>query len=249
MKKYNKIETYEQFVDYILKRLGAPVINIELADEQIKDRITDALQLYLEEHLDSVREYWFLWKITESDVRAGYIQMPFDILDVTEVIRPNSSSDYDIDIPQDPEYYMMYQWWQYGMTNSSLISYELTMQQLGLMKQLLNAQVQYSWSPQDKKLVLYDKFKSNSVVGIRANKILDPETNNSIWDSRWLKSYATALCGIQWATNLSKFGNIPSSGGITIDAVSLLQRYTEEKQRLKDEFLYGCTEPPMMYIC
>ena len=35
MPNYNKIETYYDFVQYVLRALGAPVINIEVADEQI----------------------------------------------------------------------------------------------------------------------------------------------------------------------------------------------------------------------
>ena len=50
--KYNKIETYTDFVDYCLRKLGGGVIDINVSPEQIMARVSDAIQYYLEYDLE-----------------------------------------------------------------------------------------------------------------------------------------------------------------------------------------------------
>lgn len=245
---YNKITSYTDFVQYVLKALGAPVVNVEVADEQIIDRITDALQKYLEEHYDSVQEFYWLYKITSTDVTNGYVQLTPDVLDITEILVKSSASNYDIDGLDDPQYQFFQNYWTMGASNTGLIYYEMTMQELRVIQQLLNPETHFAWRSRERKLYLYKQLKAGNTIAIRGNRMLDPETDSCIWDSSWLKRYAIALVGIQWGTNLSKFGNIPSSGGITINATEILQRYTSEKESLETEFLNKYTEPPLFFI-
>ena len=88
--KYNKLECYEDFVDYCLKKLGAPVIDINVSPEQITDRVSDAIQYYLEYDLESVAECWWIHKVTAEDAANGYLTIPMDVLDVMEVLSTNS---------------------------------------------------------------------------------------------------------------------------------------------------------------
>lgn len=248
MANYNKITNYYDFVQYVLRALGAPVINIEVADEQIQDRITDALQLYIEEHYDSVQDFYWLYKITEEDKANGYIQLPPDVLDVTGIFKKTTSSNYEIDGLDDPQYQFFQQYWTMGAANTGLVYYEMTMQELSLIKYLLNAEVHFGWRSRERKLYLYDQLKVGNTIMIRGNKMLDPETDDCIWDSYWLKRYAIALVGIQWGTNLDKFSNVPTAGGATINASEILQRYTAQKEALEQEFMNRFTEPPIMMI-
>lgn len=247
-KHYNKITTYEDFVGYVLRALGAPVINIEVADEQIRDRITDALQLYIEEHYDSVQEFYWVYRCTENDVANGYVQMPPDVLDIIGIWTKTTTANYDIDGLDDPQYQFFQHYWTLGAANTGLVQYEMIMQQLSLIRQTLNAEVQYGWRPRERKCYLYKQLKVGNPLLFWGNRMLDPETDECIWDSMWLKKYATALVGIQWGTNLDKFSNVPTSGGATINADQILQRYTEQKQQLEEQFKAANTEPPRIMI-
>lgn len=250
MANYNKITNYYDFVQYVLRALGAPVINVEVADEQIQDRITDALQLYIEEHYDSVQEFYWLYKITEEDVKNGYIQVTPEVLDITGIYTKTTSSNYDIDDRlDDPQYQFFQHYWTMGAANTGLVYYEMTMQELSLIKLLLNAEVQFGWRSREHKIYLYEQLKAGNTIMLRGNKMLDPETDDCIWDSYWLKRYAIALVGIQWGTNLDKFSNVPTAGGATINASEILQRYTAQKEALEQEFMNKYTEPPIMMIC
>jgi len=63
--------TRQQLIDYCLRRLGAPVLEINLADEQIDDLVDDALQYFQERHFDGVERMYLKYKITETDINRG----------------------------------------------------------------------------------------------------------------------------------------------------------------------------------
>ena len=251
MKKYNKIETYEEFVQYCLRRLGAPVLNIEVADEQLRDRITDALQYYIENHYESEKEFFWLYTVTKNDVERGYILMPPHVLDVTDIQTSGLGVNFDpSEILGNMEYSFLnnYIWSLSNTGYTGLIYYEMSMQHLNVMNKVLNAEVQFSWRTREKKIYLYKELREGRLLIIRGYQMLNPETDDCIWDSDWLKRYATALIGIQWGTNLSKFGAIPSVSGITLNGDEILNRYTNEKMDLETEFRSRFEYPPMFYI-
>ena len=60
-----------QLVDYCLRKLGAPVLEINLDDDQIDDAVDDALQLFQERHFDGVERMYLKYKITQDDIDRG----------------------------------------------------------------------------------------------------------------------------------------------------------------------------------
>ena len=59
------------FKDYCLRRLGAPVLEINVSHEQIEDCIDDGIQLYQERHFDGVERMYLKYKITQDDIDRG----------------------------------------------------------------------------------------------------------------------------------------------------------------------------------
>ena len=269
--KYNKIETYTDFVDYCLKKLGAPVIDINVSPEQIMDRISDALQYYIEYDLESVCRGWFIHKVTAEDVSNGYLTIPPDIIDVMEVLSTNSSdTSYGIMSNNDTVntfiygdagfgsdmYMTTYSWnwwngyWYNGASmfsgNQSMFYYSIALQYISAMKQMFNTKIEYLYRRRQRKLWFYSKsLVEGDLICFEGTQVIDPETDDSIWDSDWLKAYATALIGIQWGTNLTKFSNIPSAGGLTINADGILARYQQEKMELEEKHRLQYEEPPL----
>ena len=70
---YTNVNSRQQLVDYCLRRLGFPVIDINVADEQISDRIDDALQMYLEYHSEGSIRTYFRVQITQDMLDNGFI--------------------------------------------------------------------------------------------------------------------------------------------------------------------------------
>jgi len=59
-----KLQSVADLKAYALRKLGSPVINIEVDTTQATDRIEDAIQMFVERHYDGVEETYI--KITTS---------------------------------------------------------------------------------------------------------------------------------------------------------------------------------------
>ena len=67
--------TRQELIDYCKRKLGAPVLEINVADEQIEDLVDDAIQFFQERHFDGVYPTFYKYQVTQSDIdrgRAGY---------------------------------------------------------------------------------------------------------------------------------------------------------------------------------
>jgi len=68
--------TRQGLIDYCLRQLGAPVLEINVADEQIDDLVDDALQYFHERHFDGVEKMYLKYKLTENDLNKGKADAP-----------------------------------------------------------------------------------------------------------------------------------------------------------------------------
>ena len=66
-----KPSTRQGLIDYCLRKLGAPVLEINVADDQIDDLVDDALQLFNERHFDGVERMYLKYKLTQEDLDRG----------------------------------------------------------------------------------------------------------------------------------------------------------------------------------
>ena len=66
-----KPSTRQGLIDYCLRQLGAPVLEINVDDDQIDDLVDDAIQYFNERHFDGVEKMYLKYKITEDDVNRG----------------------------------------------------------------------------------------------------------------------------------------------------------------------------------
>ena len=61
----------QQLIDYCLRRLGAPVLEINVDDDQIDDLVDDALQYFQERHFDGVERMYLKYKFSQADLDRG----------------------------------------------------------------------------------------------------------------------------------------------------------------------------------
>ena len=66
-----KPATRQQLIDYCLRRLGAPVLEINVDDDQIDDLVDDALQYFQERHFDGVERMFLKYKVSQDDLDRG----------------------------------------------------------------------------------------------------------------------------------------------------------------------------------
>ena len=62
-----------QFIDYCKRRLGFPVIDINVDDDQVNDRVDDALQFFEDYHFDGVEKMYMKHQITQADIERRWI--------------------------------------------------------------------------------------------------------------------------------------------------------------------------------
>ena len=61
----------QELIDYCKRKLGAPVLEINVADEQIDDLVDDAIQFFQERHFDGVSQIYLKYQITQDDIDRG----------------------------------------------------------------------------------------------------------------------------------------------------------------------------------
>ena len=66
-----KPSSRQELIDYSLRRLGAPVLEINVDDDQIDDLVDDALQIFNERHFDGVERMYLKYQFTQDDINRG----------------------------------------------------------------------------------------------------------------------------------------------------------------------------------
>ena len=66
-----KPNSRQTLIDYCLRKLGAPVLEINVDDDQIDDLVDDAIQLFNERHFDGVEKMYLKYKLTQDDIDRG----------------------------------------------------------------------------------------------------------------------------------------------------------------------------------
>lgn len=235
---YYQLESYPEFIDYCLRKLGAPVVDINVTPEQISDRVSDAIQYYLENDLEAQCEKYLLHRVTKEDIERKYFIIPANVLDVYEVLDTRRSKfKFEIKF-ESPEYAWFQNFWKCEkgnvFTDNSLAYFESSMAYLRSMRQEFEIKPSFYYRRREHKLELLEPPAADKIICIHCVEVLDPETNNSLWQSDWLKSYATCLIGIQWGTNMQKYEGVKVAGDITVNSSAILQRYMEEKTALEE---------------
>lgn len=84
-----KPQTRQQLIDYCLRNLGHPVIEINVDEDQLEDRLDDALQFFAEYHFDGVEKVYLKYQVQQKDIENGYISMTAESRDNAGVTGSN----------------------------------------------------------------------------------------------------------------------------------------------------------------
>ncbi len=246
--------TRQKLIDYCLRALGHPVIEINVDDDQIEDRVDEAIQFYQEFHSDAVVRNLLKHQVTQTDIDNGYISLSAgaNILSINNVFNISNSNSGTSLFSVD---YQLHMNDILDMNGSfgGIVNYELTKQYLSLIDRNVNGvyeMIQYSRHKSRVNFhtdTLKDLGVGNYVV-FDGYSSVDPEAFVGVYNDMFLKKYATALIKRQWGLNLIKFEGMVLPGGVTMngraiydDAIADLEKL-EEKIRLEHEL------PPLDFI-
>lgn len=230
--------TRQGLIDYCLRSLGDPVIEINIDPDQMEDRVDEALQYYQEFHSDATLKTYMKHLVTSNDVTNEYITLASDITYVSKLfpIRGGSITKDFFDIK--------YQLHLNDIANlqtymGDLAYYEQMQQYLSLIDMKLNGTPQVQFSRRENRLYVFGDFSDKDIVAgdylvAEVYKILDPDVNTSIYNDRWMKEYTTAIFKRQWGQNLIKFEGMQLPGGVTINGRQIYDDAQLDIDRLRE---------------
>jgi hypothetical protein len=247
------------FKSYCLRNLGFGVIDINVSDDQTDDRIDEALQYFAQYHYDGVEKMYLKYQITQTDIDrargnttttsadsidstitgsfkegSNFIPMPSAVVSVSNIFDfSNAMTNNMFDIRYQLRLNDLY-----DFSSTSIIHYQMTMQQLDMLSHVLVGEVPIRYNQHQNRLYLdmdWEQITVGEFLIIECYRKIDPETYTDIFDDIYLKRYATALIKRQWGANLSKFNGVATLGGVSMNGEQIYSQAIEEIQRMEEE--------------
>ena len=273
-----KPSTRQGLIDYCLRQLGAPVLEINVDDDQIDDLVDDAIQYFNERHFDGVEKMYLKYKITEDDVTRGtakgttgtgivqttatdtsnrtykfyetenYIQVPDSVVGIEKIFKFDTSS---ISGGMFSIKYQLFLNDLYYFNSVELLQYAMTKSYLEDIDFLLTTDKQIRFNKRQDRLYLdidWGSQPAGEFIIIECYRALDPASFTQIYNDSWMKMYLTALIKRQWGRNLSKFRGVKLPGGIELNGGEILQQAESEIADIKARMLSEYELPPLDFI-
>ena len=244
------ITTRQNLIDYCLRRLGAPVTEINVDDDQVSDRIDDAIEFFQEYHFDGVEKVFLKHTITQTDIDNEYIDVVDPIISVLRVLPIPDFNAFQTGFFNE-EYQLRLNDLE-NFSGSALINWAMSQSNFSLVEHLFSIQPTMLFNRKQNKMYLEtnwaDRFSVGTIIIIEAYRALDPATYTEVYNDMFLKKYATALIKQQWGSNLKKFTGVTLPGGITLDGQTIFSEALEEITKIEEEMSLKYELPPDGFI-
>jgi hypothetical protein len=238
------VTSRQGLIDYCLRRLGQPVVEINIDDDQLDERVDDALEFFQEYHFDGVEKVFLKHVITADDITNEFIPMgdPASpdggpVISVVRVLPIPSFDSFQGGFFNE-EYQMRLNDLN-NFSGSSLVQWSMTLQNFSLVEQLFSIAPTMMFNRKQNRVYLEadwsEKFNVADVLVIEAYRALNPSQYGEVWNDMFLKKYCTALIKRQWGENLKKFQGVVLPGGITLDGKTIYDEAVEEIIKIEEE--------------
>jgi hypothetical protein len=240
----SKPASREEFKQFCLRRLGAPLLEINIADEQLEDCIEIAFSYYYDYHYDATEKIYLAHQVTDDDKVNKYIQIPDEIIGITSILDVGDSYStnnlfnlrYQISLND-----------LYSFNTGPFAPYYMAFQNVALAEELFVGKQSLRFNRHINKLYIdmsWDtKVKAGEYIIIEGYKKIDPDTYTDMYNDRWLQRYCTAQIKKQWGENLKKFEGISMPGGITFNGQKIWDEALDELNQLETEMISSYSLP------
>lgn len=248
--------TRQGLIDYCLRKLGEPVIEINVDEDQIEDRVDEAFQLFNEYHMDGSYKTYIKHEVTQDDIDNEYITIDDSILTVSRVLPFFSTYSTGIGM-FNINYQMhlqnitdMYNYW------GDLAYYNQIQGWLELLDMQLNGTPQVNFSRRQNRLYIFGDFNDGdlrvgSTIVMEVYTSVSPTgtgTSSSIYNDMFLKEMLTVLIKEQWGQNLIKFEGMQLPGGVQLNGRQILEDALNEKEKLLERLRLEFEQPVDFFI-
>jgi len=235
--------TRAEFTENCLRRLGKPVIEINVDEDQVSDRVDEALRYYWDYHFDGAEKIYYKYQVTQQDKDNKYVTMPDNIIGVVNLF------DLGNAIGLGNIFNIRYQIALndlYTLTSVSMVPYYMAMQHVQFLEYMLVGKQPLRYNRHMNRLYIdmdWDRLSVGDYIIAEAYQVIDPATYTDAWADRWLLRYATCLIKQQWGTNLKKFKGMKLPGGLEFNGQSIYDEATQEREMLEKEMIYSYSLP------
>ena len=258
---------------YCLRSLGDGVIDINVSDDQVDDRLDEALQYFAQYHYDGIERMYLKHKITQAELDRGvtnsttsvtdkvdsgisadslegkgFIPVPDTVVSVVKVfpLTDTGSGGSLFDVRYQLRLNDLY-----DFSSTSVMHYQMTMQHLDFLEHILVGETPIRFNQHQNRLYLdmdwENKITAGEYIIIECYRKLDPDSFTDIYDDIYLKRYATSLIKKQWGANLSKFSGVAMLGGVTMNGETIYTQAIEEQNKLEEQ-IQMAFELPVNYM-
>ncbi len=273
----SKPSTRQELVDYCLRRLGAPVLEINVDDDQIDDLVDDALQYFNERHFDGVERMYLKYQITQNDINRSrakgtsgvgivttqgssgigtfnfyetenYIQVPDSVIGIEKVFKFDTSS---ISGGMFSIKYQLFLNDLYYFNSVELLQYAMVKSYLEDIDFLLSTDKQIRFNKRQNRMYLdidWGAQSAGNFLVIDCYRILNPNEFTKVYNDSFLKQYLTSLIKKQWGQNLIKFKGVKLPGGIELNGREFYEDAQRELDDLKQRMKFEYELPPYDFI-
>lgn len=248
--------TRENLKQYALRALGKPVIEINVDDDQLEDRIDEALQYFGQYHYGGISRTYLKYKYTQAEKDRilgteptttgtqgsettswtegnGYLIMPSSVISVTNIFPFSNKSNMNL---FDVRYQLRLND-LYDFSSTSVINYDIVLRHLDFLDHILVGEKPLRFNEHENKLYIDMDWKNDLFLDeylvIECYRVLDPETYTDIYNDIFLKRYVTALFKKQWGQNLSKFDGVTMIGGVSLNGKQIFQEAMTDLDHLE----------------
>ena len=268
--------TRQGLIDYCLRKLGYPVLEINVDDDQIDDLVDDAIQYFQERHYDGIERMYLKHIITQEEIdrakgagdtntsgqdtivgvgktfnyseNSNFIKVPDSVIGVNNIFKVDSST---ISGGMWSIKYQLFLNDLYYFNNIELLQYAMVKRYLEDIDWLLTPERQLRFNKKQGRLYIDVDWASLSVgtyLIIDCYRALDPNDFSKVYNDWWLKKYLTSLIKRQWGQNLIKFNGVQLPGGIQLNGRQLYDDAIREIEELERELKEDYELPPMDMI-
>ena len=232
------------FKEHCLRRLGKPVIEINVDEDQVDDRVDEALDYYADYHFDAFEPTYYKHQVTQTDIDNKYVTMPeniigvVDMFDVGDATSTNNLFNVRYQIALND---------LYDLSRYELVPFYMNFQNIRMIEEILVGKQRIRYNSHMNRLHVdmgWDRFDAGNYIVCKAYRVIDPDTYTDVWKDRWLLRYASALIKLQWGSNLIKFEGMQLPGGVQFNGQKLYDDAFAERQQLEEEMATAYVYPP-----
>jgi len=264
--------TREQLKQYALRTLGKPVIEINVDDDQLEDRIDEALQYFAQYHYDGIRRTYLKYKLTAADKTRlaainpssetatknsvsttwyednNYLVVPESVISVINIFPFSDKGNLNL---FDVRYQLRLND-LYDFSSTSVINYDIVLRHLDFLDHVLVGEKPIRFNQHDNRLYIdmdwSNDLETDEWIVIECYRKLDPTVYTDVYNDIYLKRYVTALFKKQWGANLSKFAGVTMVGGVTLNGQQIFSEAISDIEKLEKEIRDSFELNPAMMI-